>query len=80
MLINKDVFNFIERNICIKYHLFCLNHTHNGIQYYIKMINDNNRFIYKHEITVDIITLINSNIINNIVDIIITKTINTQIV
>ena len=31
------------------------------------MINDNNRLIYKHEITVDIITLINSNIINDIV-------------
>ena len=43
------------------------------------MINDNNRLIYKHEIIVDIITLINSKIINDIV-IIFTKTINTQIV
>ena len=33
------------------------------------MINDNNRLIYTHEIT-----LINSNIINDIVNIIITKT------
>ena len=40
-----------------------------------KMINDNNILIYKHEIT-----LINSNIINDIVNIIITKTINIQIV
>ena len=39
------------------------------------MINDNNRIISKHEIT-----LINSNIINDIVNIIITKTINIQIV
>ena len=39
------------------------------------MINDNNRLIYKHEIT-----FINSNIINDIVNIIITKTINIQIV
>ena len=39
------------------------------------MINDNNRLKYKHEIT-----LINSNIINDIVNIIITKTINRQIV
>ena len=39
------------------------------------MINDNNRLIHKHEIT-----LINSNIINDIVNIIITKTINKQIV
>ena len=37
------------------------------------MLNDNNKLIYKHEITVDIITLINSNIINDIVNIIITK-------
>ena len=45
------------------------------------MINDNNRLIiYKHEIIVGIITLINYNIINDIVNIIITKTINTQIV
>ena len=44
------------------------------------MINDNNRLIYKHEITVDIITLINSIIIIDIVNIIITKTINTQTV
>ena len=39
------------------------------------MINDN-RLIYKHEIIVDILTLINSNIIKDIV----TKTINTQII
>ena len=39
------------------------------------MINDSNILIYKHEIT-----LINSNIINDIVNIIITKTINIQIV
>ena len=39
------------------------------------MINDNNRLIFKHEIT-----LIHSNIINDIVNIIITKTINIQIV
>ena len=39
------------------------------------MINDTNRLIYKHEIT-----LINSNIINDIVNIMITKTINIQIV
>ena len=39
------------------------------------MINDNNRLIYKHEII-----LINSNIINDIVNIIMTKTINIQIV
>ena len=45
-----------------------------------KMINDNNILIYKHEITVDITTVININLINNIVNIIITKTINTQIV
>ena len=46
------------------------------------MINDINRLIYKHEIIVGIITLIISNIINDIlvVNIIITKTINTQIV
>ena len=45
------------------------------------MINDNNRLIYKQEIIIDIITLIDSNIINAIiVKIIITKTINTQIV
>ena len=45
------------------------------------MINDNNRLIYtQHKIIVDIITLINSNIINDIVNIIITKTINTQTV
>ena len=31
------------------------------------MINDNNRLIYKPEITVDIIILIDSNIINDIV-------------
>ena len=37
------------------------------------MINDNNILIYKHEITVDLITLIDSNIINHIVNIIITK-------
>ena len=55
-------------------YLFYLNHTHNGIQYYI-IINDNNRLIYIHGIT-----LINSNIINDIVNIIITKTINIQIV
>ena len=45
-----------------------------------EMINDNNRLIHKHEIIVDIITLINSNIINDIVNIIITKTINKHIV
>ena len=39
------------------------------------MINDNNRLIYKHEST-----LINSNIINDMVNIIITKTIIIQIV
>ena len=39
------------------------------------MINDNNILIDNHEIT-----LLNSNIINDIVNIIITKTINTQIV
>ena len=39
------------------------------------MIYDNNILIYKHEIT-----LINSKIINDIVNIIITKTINLQIV
>ena len=39
------------------------------------MINDNNILIYKHEII-----LINSNIINDIVNIIITKTINIQTV
>ena len=39
------------------------------------MINDNHRLIYKHEIT-----LINCNIINDIVNIITTKTINIQIV
>ena len=62
--------------------LINLNHTHNGIHYTVlyKMINDNNRLIYKHEIIVDVITLINSNIINDIVNIIITKTINKQIV
>ena len=37
--------------------------------------DDNNRLIHKHEIT-----LINSNIINDIVNIIIAKTINIQIV
>ena len=46
-----------------------LNHTHNGRQ--LMMINNNNRLIYKHELIVDIITLINSNIINDIVNIII---------
>ena len=39
------------------------------------MTNDNNRLIFKHEIT-----LINSNIINDIVNFIIIKTINIQIV
>ena len=39
------------------------------------IIQNKNRLIYKHEIT-----LINSNIINDIVNIIITKTINIQIV
>ena len=37
------------------------------------MISDNNRLIYKHEITVDIRTFINNNIINDMVNIIITK-------
>ena len=39
------------------------------------MIKDNNILIYKHEIK-----LINSNIINDIVNIITTKTINIQLV
>ena len=34
------------------------------------MINDNNRLIYTHAITVDIITLIDSYTINDIVNII----------
>ena len=41
------------------------------------MINDNNRLIYKHEIT---LININTCIINDIVNIIIAKTINIQIV
>ena len=44
-------------------------------------MNVNNIMIYKQEIIVGIITLINSNILlNDIVNIIITKTINIQIV